>query len=331
MLGPRDFRGLYSIIPTPTLQDATFRPGEPTADLDETARLVDALVRAGSGGIIALGTTGECATLPSWDYEPVVRCLAETVAGRVPLFVGATALGLADILSRLAVVRDAGATGTLLGMPMWQPLTTDMAVKYYATVSREFPDLAVMVYANQRAFRFPFSDDLDFWARVVDAAPTVTSAKFSRVEPLSKVLEATDGRVHFLPNDSNVVKFHDVSPGTTTACWATSASMGPEPCLAVVDAILSGNLEAAATVATDIAWTNEPVQPFIADSSVFASYNIQIERQRINEAGYCRSGPIRPPYDVVPEEYAAPSRECGRRWRQLRQKYATVGSRAERT
>lgn len=323
MLGPHDFRGLYSIIPTPTRTDATFRPGEPTVDLDETTRLVDDLVRAGSAGIIALGTTGECATVPSWDYEPLVRCLADAVAGRVPLFVGATALGETDVMARLSIVRDVGGTGTLLGLPMWQPCTTDMAVGYYSRISRAFPELDIMVYANQRAFRFPFYDDAEFWSRLPDEAPTATSTKFSRVDALARMLEASDQRVHFLPNDNSVCKFHEVSPSTTTACWATAASMGPEPCLALVNALLSGDLDTADAVSAEIAWTNEPVHRFIADAQVFASFNIQIEKLRIAAAGYCDPGPIRPPYDVTPEEYAVASRECGERWRKLREKYAS--------
>ena len=328
MLGPRDYRGLYSIIPTPTLPDATFGPGEPTVDLEETARVVDELVRAGSSGIIALGTTGECATIPSWEYEPLVRCLCETVAGRIPLFVGATALGQAEVMARLAVARDAGADGTLLGMPMWQPLTTQMAVRYYAAVSEAYPGLSVMVYANQRAFRFPFDEDDEFWAQVADAAPTVTSAKFSRVGPLLRVLAATRSRINFLPNDSSVGKFYEASPETTTAFWATSASMGPAPCLAMIKALDDGNKAEADQVAKDIAWANEPIQPFIADNKVFSSFNIQIEKLRIEAAGYCQPGPIRPPYDVVPDEYAVPSCECGQRWRQLCEKYASSDAEA---
>jgi len=321
VLGAGDYRGLYSIIPTPALADSSFRPGEPTVNLEETARLVNNLVRAGSAGIIALGTTGECATVPSWDYEPFVRCLAEAVAGRVPLFVGATALGQAEVMARLAVVRDAGATGTLLGLPMWQPMTTPMAVRYYAAVSQAFPELDIMVYANQRAFRFPFYDDADFWAQLADAAPTVSAAKFSRADPLVRFQAVTRSRIHFMPVDGMVLDFYGASPETTTACWATTASMGPEPALAIINAVLGGNHAEAEAVAKDIAWALEPVERFVSDPAVFSSYNIQIERLRIAAAGYCDPGPIRPPYDVTPDEYALPSYEVGKRWRTLAEKY----------
>ncbi len=59
---------------------------------------------------------------------------------------------------------------------------------------------------------------------------------------------------------------------------------------------------------------------------LFASYNIQVEKLRINAAGYTNCGPIRPPYAVVPPDIAASSEECGRRWRTLCDKYALAVS-----
>jgi trans-o-hydroxybenzylidenepyruvate hydratase-aldolase len=55
-----------------------------------------------------------------------------------------------------------------------------------------------------------------------------------------------------------------------------------------------------------------------------------VEKTRIASAGYCKPGPIRPPYQVFPEEYAALSRENGRRWKEIRAKYAALGRPAGR-
>ena len=60
---------------------------------------------------------------------------------------------------------------------------------------------------------------------------------------------------------------------------------------------------------------------------LFASYNIQLEKTRITSAGYCNAGPLRPPYDVFPEIYRSGAVECGERWKQLREKYASLKSR----
>jgi trans-o-hydroxybenzylidenepyruvate hydratase-aldolase len=318
-----DYEGLYAVIPTPALP-TTGWDSDCTVDYDETARVVDQLVSDGASGLVALGTTGECATLGVAEYERVVRCITETVNGRVPTLIGSSALAWSDIRARLAILAEAGATGTLLGLPQWQPMTQTMAVTMYSQVSAQFPKLTVMVYANQRAFRFPFADSADFWAALVDIAPTVTSAKFSRPKTLAALREASRGRIHFMPNESKVLDFVDIAGDAVTSCWATAASMGPEPILALMDAVVSGRRDAAVEIDRSIAWASEPVDGLIADPAVFASYNIQIEKARINAAGYCAAGPVRPPYDHLPLEYLERATECGRRWREIRSSYTTT-------
>jgi trans-o-hydroxybenzylidenepyruvate hydratase-aldolase len=320
MLRPTDLRGMYAIIATPARDGADRWDATDTVDLAETERLVNNLIRDGATGLIALGTTGECATLIREDYEAFVDCLLLTVNRRIPTFIGATALGMHEVVRRLRFIRERGADGTLLGMPMWQPMTIDMAAEYYGQVSEAFPELAVMVYANSRAFRFDYRPE--FWAKTVAKAPTVMSAKFSNPNTLLDCLKASDGRVHFLPNEGAVLRFAELSPETTTACWATAASMGPQPAVALMDAILARDMERARAVDADLRWASEPVEGIIRNAELFASYNIQVEKIRINAAGYSKAGPIRPPYQVVPEDIAKASRECGRRWAQLCQKYA---------
>jgi dihydrodipicolinate synthase/N-acetylneuraminate lyase len=326
MLTATGFHGLYAIIPTPATANADRWDATATVDLTETARLIDTLIGDGVDGLIALGTTGECATLTTSEYETFVECVLATVRGRIPTLIGTTALGTHEVVRRTRFAQDRGADGILLGLPMWQPCTPDMAIPYYASISAAFPKLGIMVYANARAFRFNFSDPA-FWEQLVPAAPTVVAAKFSRANALLPLLAAAKGRVHFLPHDDAVHAFMELSPETTTACWATSASMGPEPPRALIDAILAHDLERAAAVAADIAWANEPTKALLADADLFASYNIQLEKTRINSAGYCNAGPVRPPYDVFPDVYRAGAVECGVRWRQLRKKYASLKSR----
>jgi dihydrodipicolinate synthase/N-acetylneuraminate lyase len=294
MLSASDFRGLYAIISTPATANADRWDATATVDLAETVRLVENLIGDGVEGLIALGTTGECATLTPSEYEVFVECVLATVNRRVPTLIGTTALGTHEVVRRTRFARERGADGILLGLPMWQPCTREMATRYYASISTAFPELAIMVYANARAFRFNFSDPA-FWEQLIPVAPTVVAAKFSRANALLSLLAAAKGRVHFLPHDDAVHAFMELSPETTTACWATSASMGPEPPRALIDAILAGDYERAKTVAADIAWANEPTKALLSDAELFASYNIQLEKTRINSAGYCNAGPLRPP------------------------------------
>jgi trans-o-hydroxybenzylidenepyruvate hydratase-aldolase len=316
MLSAADISGLYAIIPTPANPGADRWDAVNTVNFPETARLVDALINDGASGIIALGTTGECATLATADYRPLAECLVSAARGRVPVIIGATALGLHDVVVRLRILQEVGADGVILGLPMWQPCTDDMAVQYYATVSEAFPALPIMVYANTRAFRFEFG--VNFWTGIGTSAPTVISAKSSAPTDLLEKQRVTGGRIHFLPNEMVVDKFYALTPATTTALWATAAAMGPAPALAMIRAIVAGDREAVEALAHDIAYVHEPIEPMLANPAVFASYNIQVEKVRIKAAGYCDPGPIRPPYNVIPREFELASIECGRRWASLR-------------
>jgi dihydrodipicolinate synthase/N-acetylneuraminate lyase len=286
----------------------------------ETERVVNRLIGDGVHGLIVLGTTGECATITGADYEAFVDCVLATVKRRIPTFIGTTALGTHEVVRRTRFAAERGADGILLGLPMWQPLTVDMAVEFYRGISETFPRLALMVYGNGRAFRFSFPPE--FWRRVVEVAPTLMAAKYSRPKALLDSLAAAQGRVHFLPHDGGLAKFAELSPQTTTACWSTAASMGPEPVLEQMRALLANDGEALRRIATDLAWAREPIAEITSDPELFATYNIQLEKIRIETAGYCKAGPIRPPYNVMPEPYAERARENARRWRELCRKYA---------
>jgi trans-o-hydroxybenzylidenepyruvate hydratase-aldolase len=325
MLAPADLRGVYAIIPTPAKAGADRWDAVDTVDLAETERVVNRLIADGVHGLMVLGTTGECATLTGQEYEAFVDCVLATVRRRIPTFIGTTALGTHEVVRRTRFAAERGADGILLGLPMWQPLTVDMAIEYYRGISEAFPRLALMVYGNGRAFRFSFPPE--FWRRVIEVAPTLMAAKYSRPKALLDALAAANGRVHFLPHDGGVASFAELSPATTTACWSTAASMGPEPVLEQMRALLVNDAEALRRISTDLAWAREPIAEITGDPDLFATYNIQLEKIRIEAAGYCKAGPIRPPYNVMPERYAERARENARRWRQLCEKYSNAFAR----
>ena len=97
--------------------------------------------------------------------------------------------------------------------------------------------------------------------------------------------------------------------------------MGPAPACAIIEAIQQKNSQAIETLAEEIDWAATPIHPIVTDAEVFASYNIQLEKLRINAAGYCKAGPMRPPYNYMPEELKLAAEECGRRWALLCKNY----------
>ncbi|MGZ8498099.1 MAG: dihydrodipicolinate synthase family protein [Candidatus Binatia bacterium] len=320
MITAQDLKGALAIMPTPAKPGAERLDATNTVDLDETARVAEALVRDGANGIMALGTMGECATTSQADYEAYVDCLLRTVRDRIPTFVGTTALGGHEIARRIKFVKERGATGTLLGIPMWQPANVEMAVKFYADVADTFGDFPIMVYANPRAFRFEFG--VEFWRQVVDKAPTVMSAKFSSKAILKQCVEVSKGRVNFVPPVGLAYEFAQLSPASQTTCWIPS--VGPQVAIALMKALADGAAEQAKAVAADIAWANEPHHAITGSQEIFASYNIQLEKVLMAASGYCKTGPIRPPYDYMPEDFRKAATEGGQRYAKLREKYSKL-------
>ena len=314
-----EISGVYAIIPTPAKEGADHWSATDTVDLEETARLVEALIADGVSGLIALGTTGECATVTESEYRSFADTVLSTVSGRIPTFIGATTMGTHQSLERLRFVRDLGASGSLLGLPAWQPCTEDMAVRFYADVAEAVPDLAIMVYMNLRAFRFEFP--VSFWERAVREAPTVTAAKFGR-GPYREILEATGGKVHLMPVDMAAFDIAGAAPDTVRSCWSTCSSMGPQPALALMQAITTKDWERAKAIDADIKWANETFIP--PDPVEWDSLNLQLEKLRFEAAGYCKPGPIRPPYHIVPDHHRANAAECGRRWAEIARKYSAA-------
>lgn len=325
MIGPWELTGLQSILPTPSRPGSERVDATDTVDMEEAARVVEQLIQDGVGGIWALGTMGECATISQHEYEDFVDCILSTAKKRVPVFVGTTALGSYEIYRRTKFVRDLGADGTLLGMPMWQPLTTEGAVKFYTSISQAIPDFGIMAYANPNAFRFDFN--LDFWEGVARQAPTVRWAKGGATPATMKeALARTNKQINFVTIDAAVLPYAEVSPEATTACW--SPTMGPHPATAMMKAIKRGDIATAKQISDEIRWAAEPVGPILGDGSIFASFNIQFEKTRMNAAGYVKAGPMRPPYDYMPKDMEEACTENGKRFAQLEKKYAAMAATA---
>lgn len=93
--------------------------------LDEQAlaRLVDYHIGNGSDAIVAMGTTGESATLSEQEHCTVIRQVVELVNGRVPVIAGTGANATSEALRLTESARAAGANACLLVTPYYNKPT----------------------------------------------------------------------------------------------------------------------------------------------------------------------------------------------------------------
>ena len=317
-----DVQGAWAIIPTPAKPNASDWRAEDTVDLDEAARAVEALIAAGIDGILSLGTFGECATL-TWDEKRAfIATVVETVRGRVPFFGGTTSLNTRETVRQTRAAHDIGIDGTMLGVPMWCQADVPTAVQFYKDVAEACPDVAICIYANPEAFKFDFPRP--FWAQVAQI-PQVVSAKYLGIAFIVADLRLTKGRIRFLPTDSNYYATARIDPENCTAFWTGGAVCGPAPVIRLRDEVKKAKATGDWRVAKDI---NDAIGGALAtlfpkgSFAEFSKYNVGLEKIRMNEAGWMVAGPARPPYHVVPEDYAEGARESGRRWAKLHAAYS---------
>jgi dihydrodipicolinate synthase/N-acetylneuraminate lyase len=104
------WQGVIPAITTPFEADLSVH-----ADL--LVKQVDALVRAGCTGVVALGSLGEGGSLSFDEKKAVLRLCREALAGRAPLVAGVAAMTTADAVRLAELGADAGCDGLMVLPP----------------------------------------------------------------------------------------------------------------------------------------------------------------------------------------------------------------------
>lgn len=316
-----DVQGCWAIVPTPSKANASDWREENTVDLEETARMVDGLAKAGVNGILSLGTLGECATLTFEEKKAFIRTAVEAAAGRVPFFAGTTGLSTRDTIAQTRMASEQGADGTMLGIPMWCGADVPMAVQYFRDVAEACPDMAICIYANENAFKFSFPPP--FWAQVAQI-PQVITAKYASLARLLIDQAVSAKQIRFLPIDMDYYGAARMDPEFFTAFWTSGAVCGPELSIRFREEIIkakeTNDWTKAKQMSDEIAHATMPLIPK-GDLVEFNRYNIGLEKAKMDEAGWIKAGPCRPPYTQVPEPYLEGARQAGRAWVALNEKY----------
>ena len=88
-------------------------------DMESLKRLVEFHVEQGTDGIVAVGTTGESATLDEHEHCAVIKAIVDFVNGRIPVIAGTGANSTTEAISLTAHAKEAGADACLLVTPYY--------------------------------------------------------------------------------------------------------------------------------------------------------------------------------------------------------------------
>lgn len=127
---------------------ALVTPMLPTSlDVDYQAlrRLVEWHIEEGSSGIVAVGTTGESATLSVAEHLQVVKVCVEQAAGRIPIIAGTGANSTSEAIELTAEAKTAGADACLLVTPYYNRPTQEGLYFHYRAIAQSV-DVPLWLY-----------------------------------------------------------------------------------------------------------------------------------------------------------------------------------------
>lgn len=105
--------------------------------LDEEAlcRLVEFHVDNGTDAIVAVGTTGESATVDEAEHCGVIRQVVELAAGRIPVIAGTGANSTTEAIRLTRCAMEAGADACLLVTPYYNKPTQEGLYRHFNAVA----------------------------------------------------------------------------------------------------------------------------------------------------------------------------------------------------
>ncbi len=114
-------------------------------DWDAYARLIEFHLAAGTDAIVAVGTTGESATLDEAEHVDAIRRCVDLVRGRVPVIAGTGANSTTEAIQLTAAAKRVGADACLLVTPYYNKPTQEGLYLHYKAVA-EAVDIPQILY-----------------------------------------------------------------------------------------------------------------------------------------------------------------------------------------
>ena len=145
-------------------------------DWDSLSRLVDFHLQEGTDAIVAVGTTGESATLDVDEHLEVIRKVVDQVKGRIPVIAGTGANCTREAVALTQAAKDAGVDACLLVTPYYNKPTQEGLFQH-------FRHIAEAVAIPQILYNVPGRTVCDMLPETVE--------RLARIENIIGIKEAT--------------------------------------------------------------------------------------------------------------------------------------------
>jgi dihydrodipicolinate synthase/N-acetylneuraminate lyase len=193
----------------------------------------------------------------------------------------------------------------------------DNAVRFYHDIAEMFPTLGIMIYHNPPLHNVTLP--VEAFERISQSRNVVGMKDSHRTpDEFVRLTEIVRGKISVMVNQGQLAAF---APLGAAGCWSIEAWLGPWPILALRDAISRGDHALAQQITQEITpkVSGPPDLQWRENSSKLAA----------EFSGYCKPGPLRPPFVEIPPEVVERARNRAAYWQELCAKYRSkVAARA---
>src|SRR5882724_5097656 len=120
-----------------------FRDGK--IDFERLGKLIDWQIEQGVDGIVAVGTTGESATLDVEEHVAVIAATVKAARGRVPVIAGAGGNATSEALELTRASESAGANALLHVTPYYNRPNQEGLFRHFEAIAKS-TKLPVILY-----------------------------------------------------------------------------------------------------------------------------------------------------------------------------------------
>jgi 4-hydroxy-tetrahydrodipicolinate synthase len=116
-----------------------------TVDEGAVARLVEHVIKGGVRGVLALGSTGETASLDETARRALLSSVVAAAAGRVPVICGVAQSHLAAARTEVEAAARLGAVAALVAPPFYYLIDQPTVLAFYRRLAKDSP-IPILLY-----------------------------------------------------------------------------------------------------------------------------------------------------------------------------------------
>ena len=230
------FRGSMVAMVTPMLEDGAI-------DEKSLARLVDFHVEHGSDAIVAVGTTGESATLDYDEHIYVMRKVVEFARGRIAVIGGTGANSTWEAIKLTRGAMDGGCDAALLVVPYYNKPTQDGLYQHYKAVADAVPIPQILYNVPGRTACDMLPETVE---RLADIPNIVAIKETVSVQRAREILERCGDRLDVYSGEDAVSREILLAGGKGVI--SVTANVAPRQMHDMCEAAITGDREQAEAI-----------------------------------------------------------------------------------